>query len=140
MEKRKTPITGVLVTPAGNVYAHGELLQRYRDTDGRLWVWLSREKKKIHVHRLVAAAWVENPSGNPIVAFRDGDKRNCKSTNLEWVTAADIRDRNPRPQVIPTRDKNRIRVRLAGGERPTDIAREYGVSVSYISHIKEGRR
>ena len=56
--------------------------------DGYLKAVLSvgNQRKTVRINRLVAEAFVTNPSHKPIVNHKDGDKLNNRATNLEWVT------------------------------------------------------
>lgn len=48
--------------------------------------------KKSHlVHRLIASAFLPNPEGLEQVNHKDGNKANCKLSNLEWVTCKENR-------------------------------------------------
>ena len=39
-----------------------------------------------NLHRLIALAWVENPSNHPHVNHKDGNKQNNHPSNLEFTT------------------------------------------------------
>lgn len=42
--------------------------------------------KDCNVHRLIAITFITNPKRKPCVNHKDGNKRNNKTSNLEWVT------------------------------------------------------
>lgn len=46
-------------------------------------------RKAVYIHRLVAELFVDNLSGLGVVNHIDGDKDNCRSDNLEWVSYSD---------------------------------------------------
>lgn len=81
------------VTPMGYIYATTRRklsrLQPGRKRTGYRFVGLTNgagERKYEMVHRIVAKAFIDNPSGLPAVNHRDFDKSNNQVTNLEWVT------------------------------------------------------
>jgi len=47
------------------------------------------DKKNIVAHRLIALTFCPNPLNLPQVNHKDGNKRNNKSENLEWISASD---------------------------------------------------
>ena len=58
------------------------------DKDGYLTVQLTLNKayKNHKVHRLVATHYIENINNLPEVNHKDKVRRNCQSSNLEWIT------------------------------------------------------
>ncbi|WP_313242514.1 HNH endonuclease [Stutzerimonas nitrititolerans] len=49
-------------------------------------------QKNVTVHRLVAEAFIPNPSGKPQVNHKDSNRMNPRADNLEWVTAAENKE------------------------------------------------
>lgn len=78
------------VSTQGNIYS--SRYNRYRklrqDRHGYVFVALNKEGGQhfFLVHRLVAGAFIPNPDGKTEVNHIDGDKKNNRIENLEWVT------------------------------------------------------
>lgn len=66
----------------------GKILKKWIAQVGYWMVSLGRDGKltQYYVHRLVAEAFIQNPSNLPNIDHKDGDKTNDNFTNLEWVT------------------------------------------------------
>lgn len=66
----------------------GRILKAHPDRFGYLHLGLSNDdgRKKRYTHRLAAEAFIPNPDGKTEVNHKDGNKRNCSVSNLEWVT------------------------------------------------------
>ena len=71
-----------LIAPSGGVYTTKErILKGVKDKKNR------GKNKNVHVHRLVAEAFIPNPENKPQVNHIDGNKENNNVINLEWVTS-----------------------------------------------------
>jgi len=68
----------------------GKWLATFPDSRGYIRVNLKRggKAKSVHVHRLVALAWIPNPFSLPEVNHMNGVKGENRRENLEWCTAS----------------------------------------------------
>ena len=101
------------------------------------------------IHRLVAEAFIPNPSNLPEVNHLDGDKENNSVTNLEWSSHADNMKHAVNTGLIvakpalnlrklSNKEVNQIRLRAKAGCRVNGfraLALEYLVSKSVIADI-----
>ena len=109
--------------------------------------------RRFYIHRLVAQAFVPNPSGRPEVNHIDGDKFNNCASNLEWVTRSEnakhafdtgLRKPSPMPKgeqhhssKLTENDVRRIRSEFKPGDGPA-LACEFGVTPPVIYRIVNG--
>ncbi len=64
----------------------GRVLKQWLNEQGYSLVRLSKPRKVIRVHRLVAAAFCDNADAKPFVNHIDCNRSNNKAENLEWCT------------------------------------------------------
>lgn len=76
----------LMVSNFGNVInpANGEILQQKTATVG--YKVVNVFNKQLYVHRLVAQAFIPNPSNKKQVNHKDANKTNNNVENLEWVS------------------------------------------------------
>jgi hypothetical protein len=107
-----------------------------------------------YVHRLVALAFIPKPDGRYEVNHIDGDKANCKLSNLEWVTSRENSQHAFRMGLIKTLTGEsgegcpasklnnekvaEIKSMLRNGEKLCHIAKRYGVVTGTIAWIRDG--
>jgi hypothetical protein len=109
------------------------------------------QKALARVHRLVAEAFLgSSPFDGALVAHNDGNKDNNAVTNLRWASAVEnqadrvrhntkTRGSDVKWSKLVESDIPTIVARAQSGENYSAIARDFGVSVSTISLIKQGR-
>nr|DAW49194.1 MAG TPA: homing endonuclease [Caudoviricetes sp.] len=113
-------------------------------------LWKDNKPLKVTIHRLLAEAFIPNPSGKLTVDHKDGNRLNNSLENLRWATYA---EQNSRFGVIGVRSE-RIKVthyaekreKRGGGheawldvddvmyfDRITDAANYFGLTIGAIS-------
>ena len=96
--------------------------------------------KSVCLHRLVALTFCPNPLNLPQVNHKDGNKRNNKSENLEWTSAADnVKHAIARGRIVSKNRSNPVRVTMKDGtifeyDSSADAAKELKLSAEIISH------
>jgi hypothetical protein len=108
-----------------------------------------KKSSTIKVHRLVAEAFVPNPTNLPEVNHKDGVKVNNVAENLEWVThrqniqhsfanklQTNIGSKNPISKLTEkdVAEIRRVPLPLTTQKR-IDLAAKYGVAIGTIKHI-----
>lgn len=105
-----------------------------------------------YLHRIVANAFVPNPSNKDEVNHKDGDKSNCDIKNLEWVThkenihhafatGLNKGSRGEKGSNAKLSEQEVIEIRYFSKENKKnkkDLAKEYETSVANVYSILYG--
>lgn len=78
-------ITGFHISDHGRMENKNGIIRVPHETSYG-YLSLTINHRSYRAHRLVALTFLEKPDGKDIVNHIDGDKANCKVSNLEWVT------------------------------------------------------
>ena len=101
-------------------------------------LYLEGKSKTLKVHRIVAEAYIPNPSNKKEVNHKDFDKGNNAKSNLEWTTPKEntIHAIGRRSSDKLDDDKVReIRVLSSLGVSTSEVARRYKVSNIQIRRV-----
>ena len=104
-------------------------------------------RRQFRVHRLIAAAFIDNPKGKPQVNHKNGDKADNRASNLEWVTPSEnsshafrvglSKPRGARGELAGSAKLTQEDVRdiRASSKSRAQLAEQYGVTVQHIGRI-----
>ena len=120
---------------------YARVLKPIPDKDGYLLVSLCKGNvaKRYRIHRLVACAFLENPSGLPVVNHKDENKNNNKAENLEWCSVQyNTVYKNAHIKRVENRKRAVCQFSMDGTfiklwESATEASREIGIRRSNIS-------
>ena len=82
-----------IATPSGDIISMktNSPLKPFTTNSGYFMVRLYKNKQNTrhYVHRIIARTFHENPLNKPVVNHIDGNKKNNRSSNLEWLTRSE---------------------------------------------------
>lgn len=143
---------GYLATKDGKIYSKkaGRYIKQRLNEFGyfRVTLWVNRKNKHAFVHRLVALAYLPNPSNLPFINHMDGVRTNNHLDNLEWCTAKyntqhSIKaGRHPvaRTRALSAARVKEIRMLSTSGLRKSQIAKQLGLSWDAVRDVVDNRR
>lgn len=109
-----------------------------------------RINKSFSIHRLVAVAFVQNPSNKAEVNHKDGNKQNNRWDNLEWCTRKENVQHSSQSGLLrhdgvhfnaklSLEEVRQIKIKLSKGVRQGSLAKEYNANTSTIHNISKGK-
>lgn len=154
---------GYFVSSEGKVYCTRPIGRGRKNTEPRMvkalscsggrYLQFGADKKKILIHRAVAAAFIGPCPDGCEVSHKDGNSHNNHCSNLEYVSHSENecmkklhgthneREKHPNTK-LTQKDVDEIIMRVKNGKRGTarKIAEEFGISESAVSMLCSGKR
>ena len=142
--------TNLKVTKDGRVFGPRGERSTNPKKSGYVQVSMSKNGKRndFYVHRMVAELYIPNPNNKPEVNHKDGNKANNHVFNLEWATREEQMQHAKQTGLMPDRNgQNNGQSKITDKDRQTihylkslgwlqkEIAEEFGIDRSRVSHI-----
>lgn len=136
--------------PGSNVTFPGKVLAQHKYGKGYLHVTLHMDggRKTFPVHRLVARAFIGAPEDNQQINHKNGDKKDNRPKNLEWVSPGEnmkhaydtgmrdaARGESAGGAKLTADEVREIRERFGEETNKTALGRKYGVTRQTIGKI-----
>ena len=125
-------------------YHKGKLLKMHDNGRGYFKVALCKDgkQKMFYIHRLVAGTFIDNPNNYPQVNHINGNKKDNRVENLEWVTDLENKQHGIANNLYAKGSKchkkftkNNVKDIRNSNKKISELAKEYNVSVNSISNI-----
>lgn len=139
----------------GKRLVKGQILNQWIDKDGycRVTLNLNQRKKHYGVHQLVALSFIQNSENKPQVNYKDGVKNNNHLDNLEWATNSENQqhainiglregvkgENNSNSKLTDSKVIELFNKYKTNKYSMQQLSDEYGVSISVISNIVNGK-
>lgn len=151
---RETGVAGYFITKDGKLWSTktNKFLRPTVHTGGYLKVKIGKPKKDYYMHRLVAYAYLPPIDGKYFVNHKNGNKKDNRVANLEWVT--DMENQLHNQFVLKNSNRGSlngsakltektvaaIKKRLSRGDTLVSIAKDFHVSATAIQEISCGKK
>jgi hypothetical protein len=128
----------------------GGVMSPFTTNSGYLAIVLSdgssirKNRRAFYIHRLVATAFVPGRRERDVM-HKNGNKRDNVAVNLKWSTHsctmrhARLLQLGVGRQTVTYEEAQDIRRRAHKGERPSVLAREFGLTATHVCRIKYGK-
>lgn len=116
----------------GKVYGmrYGKYYEKNVTVHSRGYLYVRTTNGNYQVHRLVASAFIQNKENKPCVNHKDGNKKNNRKENLEWVTHKENTNHAVENGLIIQLKKNEGRIKYTN-EQCENVIRLVRLGLSY---------